>query len=309
VAVVVSLAYLPHAFLHGFEHFHHDPARGLEKGLEILLYHVVGVVAGYLAGLERRRRGELQQAFEELQRAFEEQTRLRDQLVRAGRLSALGEVVAGIAHEIKNPLHALAGTAEIIEPLIPKDSEERRMWELHVGEIQRLRRVAERFLSLARNTPLTLAPLDLRDVARRLVELVGAEARQRGVVLELDLPDQALSVQGDRDQLAQLGLNIAVNGFAAMGQAGGLMRISLGSDSPSGAPMHFLRIENDGPAVPEEDLESIFNPFHTTDEQGTGLGLAICSRIAQEHEGYIEAANAGLGVSFTLWLRPRPEGS
>ena len=86
--------------------------------------------------------------------------------MRAGRLGALGELVAGVAHEIKNPLHALAGTAEIIAPLVPADAEERRMWELHISEIDRPGRVAERFLSFARPRELVRERIDLRDVAR-----------------------------------------------------------------------------------------------------------------------------------------------
>ncbi len=91
-----------------------------------------------------------------------EQKRLTGQLVRAGRLSALGEVVAGIAHEIKNPLHSLSGTAEIVDPLIPEDAEERRIWEIHREELKRLGRVADQFLSFARRSPIEAIPVDLR---------------------------------------------------------------------------------------------------------------------------------------------------
>ena len=105
VAGVVSILYIPHAFFH---HHHFDPARGMEKSLEMVLYFVVAAVAGYLSDSESRRSAQLQ-------RSVEEQKNLTTQLARAGRLAALGEVVAGIAHEIKNPLHALAGTAEIVD--------------------------------------------------------------------------------------------------------------------------------------------------------------------------------------------------
>jgi signal transduction histidine kinase len=287
-ALLTSLVYLPHAFAIG-QH-HHDPAGGLEKALEILLYNAVGATAGYLAELERRRRRELQAAL------FQQQ-QLMAQLVQAGRLSALGEVVAGIAHEIKNPLHALAGTAEIIDPLIPVDAEERRLWEIHRKEIARLSRIAERFLSFARPGPSELVPLDLRRVAERLVELTQAEAGQKQVRLILDVPASPVTVRGDADQLASLALNVAVNAFKALGPAGGTLRIAVGDASGEAT----LTLENDGPPLPEVERARLFAPFYS-DSQGTGLGLSIAARIAEQHGGSIRAENAGLGVRFTLDL-------
>jgi signal transduction histidine kinase len=294
-SLVTSLTYTPHAFfLHGL----HDPAPGIEKVLEIVLYNAVGAVAGYLADLERRRRTDLQ-------RALHEQQRLQRELVRAGRLSALGEVVAGIAHEVKNPLHALAGTAEVIDPLISADRDERRLWDLHVAEIARLQRVAERFLSFARPAPPARAPLDLRDVVARVADLVGADARRKGVVVEYDLPPQPATVLGDRDQLAQIGLNVAVNAVQAIGRGGrggGRVRLSLHPERRDGRALWAVRVENDGPPLADEEREHLFDPFHGDQEGGAGLGLSISSRIADQHDGWLEAANAGLGVTFTLWL-------
>ncbi len=291
-AAVVTIAYLPHAFL---AQHHFDPARGLEKALEIVLYFIVAAIAGYLSDKEHRRRLELQNA-------LEEQRRLSDQLVRAGRLSALGEVVAGIAHEIKNPLHAMAGTTEIVDPLIPQDADERRMWEIHKQEIARLGRVSTRFLSFARPAPIEPVAIDLSNVAKRLVELVGAEARQKSIQLQTDI-DRETMVRGDLDQLAQVGLNIAVNGIRAVEHSDGRMAVKVGHSFYRDQNMAFLRIENNGPKLDEEDFENLFNPFYSRCDS-TGLGLAISTRIAEQHGGYIEAENAGLGVSFTLYLPP-----
>lgn len=287
-ALLTSLLYLPHAFAIG-QH-HHDPAGALEKALEILLYNAVGGTAGYLAELERRRR-------RELQAALREQQRLVAQLVQAGRLSALGEVVAGIAHEIKNPLHALAGTAEVIDPLIPLDAEERGLWEIHRKEIARLSRISERFLSFARPGPSELVRLDLRRVAERTVELTRAEAAQKQVRLELEVPAAAVTVRGDADQLASLALNVAVNAFKALGPRGGVLRVTVAQSGGEAS----LTLENDGPPLPEVERSRLFAPFYS-DSQGTGLGLSIAARIAEQHGGSIFAENAGLGVRFTLLL-------
>ncbi len=295
-AGVVSLSYLPHAFLRLGPMAHMDPADSLEKALEVVLYNLVAVVAGYLADSEWKRRAELE-------KALEEQRRLQRQLVRAGRLGALGEVVAGIAHEIKNPLHSLRGTAEIVDPLIPADADERRLWEIHVSELERLERVAERFLSFASPRAIDMGPLDLREVARRLVELLGADARRKDIRIEQVLPDTPVMVEGDRDQLAQVALNIALNGVHAIGERGGTLRVTVAADvQHDGERMHALCIENDGPPIPEDELEHLFDPFHGSDDHGSGLGLSISERIVEQHDGTVHAENSGLGVSFKVCL-------
>ncbi len=287
-ACVTSLVYLPHAFAPG-EH-HHDPAGGLEKALENRLYNSVGATAGSLAEPAPRRR-------RELQAALAEQQRLVAQLVQAGRLSALGEVVAGIAHEIKNPLHALAGTAEVLDPLIPTPAAERPRWDIHRKETGRLSRIAGRFLSFARPGESALVPLDLRRVAERTVELTRAEARHKSVHLQLEVPPAPVPVRGDADQLASLALNVAVNAFKAMGPRGGTLRITVARAADEAT----LTLENDGPPLPEVERARLFAPFYS-DSQGTGLGLSIAARIAQQHGGAITADDAGLGVRFTLSL-------
>ena len=292
-ALLVAVSYAPHAFLH--QHVMHvDPARSIEKVLELLLYFLVAAVAGHLADQGHIRRLQLR-------RALDEQRRLTAQLVRAGRLGALGEVVAGIAHEIKNPLHALAGSAEIVDAVVPRDAEERRIWELHRAVIKRLEQIAERFLSFAHPSPPQRARLDLREVAERLRDLVGSDARQKNVEIELALAPDPVMVMGDRDQLSQVGLNIAINAFNAMGAGGGRLRVAVEQVEHDGRARASLRFENDGPPLPEQGLEQLFDPFHSGDD-GSGLGLSISARIAEQHDGFLEARNGGLGVTFSLLL-------
>jgi len=138
-SLLTTAVYLPHAFTHVH---HQDPAPSLEKALEIILYNVVALLAGYLAGQGRSRQHKLEDA-------LLEQRNLQKQLVRAGRLAALGEVVAGIAHEVRNPIHSLKGSAEILEPTIAQSGDERKIWNIHRRELDRLDRVAERFLTFS----------------------------------------------------------------------------------------------------------------------------------------------------------------
>lgn len=298
LSLAVAAAYSPHAFTHLMQR---DPAHTLEKALELLLYLVVGAVAGILVDRERRRR-------QQLHHALEEQRRTADQLVRAGRLAALGEMVAGIAHELKNPLHALRGTAEVVDGAVAEQTPERRMWELHKREIDRLEQVAERFLSFARPTPPERSDVDLRQVVERTTTLVTAQARQHRVELVVEPVADASTcrVQADEQQLVQVLLNITLNALQALGERGhgGSVRFRLDERRRGEATYHVVTVSNDGPPIPEADLERIFDPFVTSKPEGAGLGLSIASRIVEGHGGFIEVRNLGdgQGVELEVWL-------
>jgi signal transduction histidine kinase len=304
VSVFASLIYFPHAFLSLVAR---DPGDALEKGLEILLYNIVAVVAGLLVDRERREREKQERLARKLSDALEEQRRIESQLIRAGRLGALGELTAGIAHEIKNPLHTMKGTAEILRDAIPSDAPERRMLDIHMEEIDRLAQTAERFLTFARPAPSDRRPIDLREVVQRVASLVETQARREGVTTEVSRYDggEEPVVMGDADQLTQLLLNIAINVVQAMaGRGGGTLSFSVFPERHGGKGYFCVGLRNDGPPIPEDHRERIFDPFYTTKDGGTGLGLSICSRIADQHDGLLSVRNLpeGKGVEFALAL-------
>jgi signal transduction histidine kinase len=314
LSVFASLVYLPHAF---GSLVARDPGGALEKGLEVFLYNGVALVAGLLVDRERRERDKARALAAELTLALDAQRRAEQQLIRAGKLGALGEMTAGIAHEIKNPLHAMKGTAEILRDVVPEGAPERRMLDLHMAEIDRLSQVADRFLSFARPIVPDRRPTDLREVVARVVSLVGTQARSHGVAIEqapwapsAEEPEPVVS--GDPDQLAQLLINIALNGIQAMTPGGGgTLSLAIGLLRQGGAPHVFVKVANSGPPIPEERLDRIFDPFYTTRDEGTGLGLSICARIAEQHDGQLSVENLpGGGVAFTLLLpaAPVPDG-
>jgi signal transduction histidine kinase len=305
-ALITVVAYSPHAFTHVG---HHDPALPLEKVLELGLYLVVGGVTGLLVDRERQRHRELREA-------LAAQERTADQLIRAGRLAALGELVAGIAHEVKNPLHTLRGTAEVVDPLVPETSPERRLWKLHLQELDRLQQVADRFLSFARPAPLERRPVPPLQLLERTRDLIAAQARKQQVEVAVQSPDHRgppglggarplPEVPADEQQLIQVLLNIALNALQAIGERGhGEIRLAATTASRGGRDYVVLGVQNDGPAVPEADLERIFDPFVTGKSEGVGLGLSIAARIVEQHEGFIEMRNLqqGPGVAFSVWL-------
>jgi signal transduction histidine kinase len=303
LAAIVALAYSPHAFTHVA---HMDPAGTLEKVLELVIYLLVGGVSGLLVDRERARQSELEVTAAKLRDALDEQRRTADQLARAGRLAALGELVAGIAHEVKNPLHALRGTAEVVERAVPESAPERRMWELHKKELERLDAVAERFLSFARPAPLAPRSLDPRQVLERTAALIAAQASQQRVEVAVAGDERAATAQvlADEGQLTQVLLNISLNALQAIATrgGGGSIRLSLADEQRGDRRYLALRVVNDGPPIPEPDLERIFDPFVTTKSEGSGLGLSIASRIVEQHGGFIEARNLPAGVAFSVLL-------
>jgi two-component system sensor histidine kinase HydH len=310
VSVFASFIYIPHAFLSLVAR---DPGDALEKGMEIILYNIVAVVAGLLVDRERREREKQQRLARDLFDSLEEQRRIESQLIRAGRLGALGELTAGIAHEIKNPLHTMKGTAEILRDAIPPEAPERRMLDLHMEEIDRLAQSAERFLTFARPAPSDRRPLDLREVVQRVASLVETQARREGVTTEVRRYDgrNAPVVMGDADQLTQVLLNIAINGVQAMaGRGSGTLSFSVFPERQGGKEYFRVALRNDGPPIPHDQMERIFDPFYTTKDGGTGLGLSICSRIADQHDGLLSVRNlsGGKGVEFILALPAKGDG-
>jgi signal transduction histidine kinase len=298
LAAIVAIAYSPHAFTHLA---HQDPAVTLEKALELLLYLVVGVVAGLLVDRERSKQRELTATAQQLRLALEEQRRTADQLARAGRLAALGELVAGIAHELKNPLHGLRGTAEVVDGAIPPDAPERQLWTVHLREIDRLEATAERFLSFARPSPPARQAVQLSGVIERARTLIAAQARQQSVEVVVEAGGGG-TVQADEQQLTQVLLNISLNALQAIGPSGGMIRYSAREARRGERTYQVVTVTNDGPHVPAADLERIFDPFYTTKSDGAGLGLSIASRIVEQHGGFIEVRNLEPGVAFDVYL-------
>ena len=311
VSVPVSLAYLPHAFM---SMHRPDPAHGLEKILELLFYNVIAVVAGLLADRAESRRRQAELAARQLREALAEQHRTARQLERAGRMAALGQMVAGIAHEIRNPLHTIKGAVEILDPVIPRDAEEARMWDLLKRELERMGRISERFLTFAAPRERVSVRVDLGKLLERCVGLVDAQARKGGVSVVLD-PVEAVApvwVEGDPDLLLQAVLNVVLNGLQAMESKGGNLRLGLGRrvGTDEGSGWVLVDVENDGPSIPEEDLDRVFEPFFSRRTGGSGLGLAITRRIVEDHLGSLSARNTGeaRGVRFEVVLPGAAEG-
>jgi PAS domain S-box-containing protein len=221
---------------------------------------------------------------------------------RADRLSALGALATGIAHEIRNPLVAIKTFAELL-PERADDQEFRSTFaKVAVKEIHRIEQLLGRLRALAVPTAFPLRPLDLQVPLAETLDLLRGEAdrrRARSIVeIERDLPP----VLGEPDQLKQLFLNLFLNGLEAM-TAGGTLTVTVRADRERpDRGVVTVRVTDTGPGIPREDLVRVFEPFFTTKSSGTGLGLAICRSIADAHRAalWAESGPAGIGTTFVV---------
>ena len=248
-----------------------------------------------------------------------ENSKLYLQMKERDRLAAIGEMSAGLAHEIRNPLAAIKGAIQYLDPSkLP--GEDREFLEIVVDEVNRLNGVVSQFLDYSRPLKPSLAPSDLNDVVSRTLKLLQS-AVPPGIELVAELSAQPLRVLCDAEQLKQVFINLAQNGFQAM-PGGGRLTVTTtvvrdelafwreGSRRPDQVEVRF---RDTGPGIPEEDRERIFVPFYTTKEKGTGLGLAICLRLVRAHQGTLLIRSPpGGGAEFIVSLpalrdeRPEP---
>jgi signal transduction histidine kinase/ActR/RegA family two-component response regulator len=223
-------------------------------------------------------------------------------LIHSARLAAIGELVAGVAHEIRNPLMVIGGTADLMED---HDAETLRE-DIHAirTSTQRAARIVDGLLQFARQSEPTREPVDLNSVVRSVLELRQQLLLHHGIEVRLHLVPRPVTVMADRTQLEQVMLNLINNAERALiddHTGDRWIEIRTGTD---GDEAH-LSVEDSGPGISRDALPRIFDPFYTTRAvgQGTGLGLSVSHGIVEEHGGTIAAASPeGRGATFTVTL-------
>lgn len=243
-------------------------------------------------------------------RRVEEKLELERELRHGERLASVGRLAAGVAHELGAPLNVIDARAEQLLAR-PDSSVETCQRNLNIirAQVERITRIVRQLLDLARPYNLQCAPVDLSEFVANMIEQIEADATRAGVEIEIVSADKAM-VDADRNFLRQVLLNVCLNGLQAM-PSGGRLRIECAGDveDRDGRSFVALRIKDTGKGIAPENLDHIFDPFHTTKEpgQGTGLGLTVSHRIVKEHGGWIEAGNnAEGGAIFTIYL-PKAE--
>ncbi len=225
---------------------------------------------------------------------------LENQLDFATKLAALNRIAAGVAHEVKNPLHAMVLHLELLNAKLASGGDPSTHVDVLVSEVNRLNRVVQTFLDFNRPVQLRLQLVDLTMLIREVL-LLAADASEQGVEFAENYALEPLPVKVDADLLKQALLNIVINGCQAMPQ-GGTLRIETGRLVDGHVE---ILIQDEGPGIPAELKEKVFNLYYTTKPHGSGIGLAQAFRAAQLHDGRIEVeSEPGSGACFRIILPP-----
>ncbi len=258
---------------------------------------------GKLASSIEQMRGQLAAAKEADDEATREQIETLEKLRHTERLATLGQLSAGMAHELGTPLNVISGRAKLIA------SEELSLQEAThsariIGEqAERMTHIMRQLLDYARRGDISKQRVVVADLLSNVVEMLHPITNKQRIEIELNLPTESYQVKADLSQLQQVLLNLAMNGIQAMGR-GGKLRLDLDLH-PEDKNQLRISITDDGKGISADDLPHIFDPFFTTKEvgQGTGLGLSIAQGMVSEHDGKIEIdSSPGKGSCFRLSL-------
>lgn len=301
-AALIAVAYLPHIYRDwGGDFF----SLNLNRTLEVIMYLVVGGITGLLSdrlrGANRRllaQSARLRQAMDALKEKTREVFMAEQQLRQADRLTAIGQLTAGLAHEIRNPLGSIRGTAEILGD--PDIEPERRaeFCRIMIEETERLDHVLGNFLDYAKSQKGegSKASADLAVVVARLLTLLGMKMQSQGIELDNRIPEGLPHLRIGEALLQQVMLNIILNAVQAMADGG---RLELSARHMADQGRVIIEVGDTGPGIDPRIRARIFDPFFTTKNTGTGLGLSIVQKIVWSHDGRVwldDAREAGTRV-------------
>jgi len=229
--------------------------------------------------------------------------RLEEQLIQAEKLAAMGQMLAGVAHELNNPLTAILGVTELLRERPGADESTRRQLELTHRQARRAARIVQNLLEFSRPASPQKKPLDLNNILERTLQLHEHSLRRNNIEVDFRLPAELPGVVGDANQLIQIFLNLITNAEQAIREVRDSGRIQIRAGRIGN--QLTITVQDDGVGIRPEALQRIFDPFYTTKRPGggTGLGLSICMSIIREHGGNIEAETLPAGGSaFTIYL-------
>lgn len=284
-AGAISLLVLPYVFGSA-----NEPHEFASEMVEIVFYFAIAILIGVLVEREFKARRKQQEA--------------QLQMERSQKLSLVGQLAAGVAHEIKNPLASIKGAADILTDDDTSRDDREEFKGILQNEVRRIDATVAEFLEFARPKKTRLETLDLTRTVRSTLRQTESDARRLGVAVETKLQDGVV-VSGDPEKLHQMTLNLMLNAIQASSE-GDAIRVTLTGRSTTGVQ---LVIADSGAGIGESDMERIFEPFFTTRASGTGLGLAVVKDIVESHSGEIGIeSEAGRGTTVTVTFPHRASG-
>jgi two-component system, NtrC family, sensor histidine kinase HydH len=276
--------------------------------IRILFFFLVAIVVNRFSIELRQQASRYQTLADRLTITNARLEQAQEEARRSERLAALGQLSAGLAHEIRNPLGVIKGSAEMLVQKLQNASPLASELAGYIfSEVNRLSSLVTRFLDFARPLRAERHPEDLPKLLDRVLASVASHWQGGRVVVEKSYEADLPLIPLDENLCEQAFLNLVQNAYEAMGDAGGTLRASISRARSGARPGVELRLEDTGPGVPPELCEQVFNPFVTTKKTGVGLGLSIVSQIVDGHRGSIHLENhEGHGARFVLFFPAEP---
>jgi len=275
----------------------------LDQCLEATIFCVVGLVIGVLSDRRDKQTSALELTTIKLGKVYRELQENFERMKRAERLYALGQLSAGLAHEIRNPLAGIEGSVTVLQSEPQSEERRREFLEIIQKECRRLNRLLTNFLDFAKPRPPQIQPADVAALLDSTISLAEHAVERKPIVLRKDLAAKIPAVECDVEQIKQVLLNLTMNAIQAMPDGG---EVVLSASEREG----FLHIQvaDQGSGIDPRDRDRIFDPFFTTRNEGTGLGLSVAHQIVGEHGGILSVEpREGRGSTFVVILPVRHE--
>lgn len=274
-----------------------EPSQSVHYTAVLTLFGL-GLLVGLLTQRIRWQRDHFQKLTEQLSGVYEKVQANFEGMKRAERLSALGQLSAGLAHEIRNPLASISGAASILRRNPDLDPKQAKCVEVIAAECQRLNGLLTNFLNFARPRPPRLQTIELNPVLDKILALAGHGIRGKTVHFEKQAESGLPSVECDPEQLEQVLLNLMINAIEASPDGETVTLLAMAEDRRIA-----VRVIDRGHGVATDHIDRLFDPFFTTKEHGTGLGLPVAHQIMRQMGGSVLAqANPGRGMTFSVIL-------
>lgn len=300
-ASISGVLYIPHILMS----WGGEPQYRAAQIVEVGMFFVIGALTGVLADQERAQRAQIEETAQKLSEVYAQLQASFEQLRRADRLSALGELSAGLAHEIRNPLGSIEGAMQILRRQELPVETRNEFGDLGQKEVNRLKGLLTNFLDFARPQAPKRVSTDPLQLLESVKKLAAETAKMSATHVRVESGDSVPAVLVDPEQMKQVLLNLVINAVQAMPTGGEVvLRTERNPESV------VLEVEDEGIGIAQEDLERVFNPFVTTRPDGTGLGLSIAYQIVNQHGGHIAARkNPARGMTFTITLPLRADAN